>query len=221
MSPDSFEEIDSLARKLMARQWWREAERKSARRPDGLYVPAVSRNRLIAEQALVREPIPNSRGAEIWIAYSTMRKEALRIKQERLGLKLVDELSDALNGYVAFPKRDAPRLPTGDQNLVQYIPVHGGITYVVKDSFAAVWGFDTLHYSSEEQPRADQDWIRGQCLILYYGLRLAAKLWPEFRRASHARRVELAQAMLDILPGTQVRDMGFTALVNLMIGKVG
>ena len=127
----------------------------------------------------------------------------------------------ALNGYVAFPKRRAPRIPGDDQNLVQYIPIHGGVTYACKDSYAAVWGFDTMHHQSEAQPRTDQDWIRGQCLILYYGLRLSEKLWPEFRRASDARRLELAQGMFELLPGGDIRDLGFTALLNLLIGKVG
>ena len=67
---------------------------------------------------------------------------------------------EALNGYVAFPKRHAPRLPVNYQNLVQYMPIHGGVTYVRKDSYAAVWGFDTMHLDSAALPRTDCDWMR-------------------------------------------------------------
>jgi hypothetical protein len=145
------------------------------------------------------------------------------IRREGIGGEFLQALCDpdALNGYVAFPKRSAPQVPAGFGNIVQYIPVHGGINYATKDAFAAVWGFDTLHLNSELQPRTDPDWIRGQCLILYCGLRRAEKLWPEFRRATLKRRAELAQELFGILPGTPLRDAGFTALCNLVMGKVG
>jgi hypothetical protein len=222
-------ELERLARRMRAREWERAAYRRWLRRPEGRrYQPAAApQNRVIAEATLVREPIPNSGGAEIWITYHAGREEFLRMREDpvlkRLMLSGTTEFldPDALNGYVAFPKRRAPRIPGNHENLVQYIPVHGGVTYARKDSYAAVWGFDTMHHGSEQQPRTDRDWIRGQCLILFYGLRLGAKLWPEFRRAPRARRVELAQGMFDLLPGGDARDLGFTALLNLLTGKVG
>jgi hypothetical protein len=129
--------------------------------------------------------------------------------------------ADALNGYVAFPKRRAPHIPPGTGSLTSYIPVHGGVTYASKDSFAAVWGFDTMHSGSEHEPRGDKDWILANCVILYRGLLLAAKLWPEFRRAGRDRRMVLAQQLLDLIPEQPLMEkLGFEALINLMCGKV-
>jgi hypothetical protein len=202
-----------------------EIERRAARRVNGRLQAVRSGNRAIAEAALVREPIPGGRGAEFWITYHPGRQEFLEIR-ERMPelyetLKVCDP--DALNGYVAFPKRSAPRVPKNTTgNIVQYIPVHGGITWARKDSFMAVWGFDTVHWRSEHQPRTDRDWIRANCWILYRGLVLAGSLWPEFRRASQQRRAELAQQVIDLVEEQPLSEnLGFEALINTLIGRVG
>jgi hypothetical protein len=212
-------EATAALRRLNAR---REAARKAARfKPDGSLALASSDNARIAGVALVREPVPNGHGAEFWITYNGARAEFLRLRDDpamsKLALSLCDP--DALNGYVAFPKRQAPRLPRSTGNIVQYIPVHGGVTWACKDSYMAVWGFDTGHAYSERQPRTDQDWIRANCWVLYRGLLLAAKLWPEFRRASQRRRAELAQELLDLV-GEQplMEKLGFEALIKTFFG---
>jgi len=123
---------------------------------------------------------------------------------------------------VAFPKRHAPRLKMGTGNIVQYIPVHGGITYMEKDSVAAVWGFDTQHLSSEKEPIAEPEWVVANCWILYRGLKLAAKLWPEFRRAGNMRRAELAQQLLDLVEEQPLGDkLGFEAMLSVLTGRIG
>lgn len=202
------------------------AEKKRARfGTHGKFVKRTLRNQLIAEQALVRERLGPH--AELWITYNGSRNEALSIRAdvelaERLPLTVTIMDPDALNGYVAFDKRHAPHLPAGEQNLVQYIPVHGGITYAHKDSVAAVWGFDTMHYRSENEPRTDRDWIRAHCWILYRGLLLAGKHWKEFSRAGRERKMEIVQELLDLVPEQAMQDkLGFTALLNTLMGKVG
>lgn len=206
-----------------------EAERKAARfRPDGKLRPTRSGNRQIAEAALVREPVPGDRrGAEFWITYTGMRESWLQMRDHPI-LNELPELSrhvepDALNGYVAFPKRNAPRLPANRTgNIVQYIPVHGGITWARKDSYAAVWGFDTGHYGSEKQPRTDKDWIRAHCWVLYRGLLAAEKLWPEFERASRDRRAEIADELLGLIEEQPMLEkMGFEAMIGLLFGRIG
>jgi hypothetical protein len=211
----------ALLRRMNAR---REAARKAARlKPDGSLALARSANAHIAQAALVREPVPNGRGAEFWITYCAGRDEFLRLRDDPAFSKLTFCDPDALNGYVAFPKRQAPSLPRSTGNIVQYIPVHGGVTWARKDSFMAVWGFDTMHATSEREPRTDQDWIRANCWVLYRGLLLAAKLWPEFRRASQKRRAELAEELLDLV-GEQplMEKLGFEALIGTFLGgRVG
>ena len=219
-------ELAKAAAALRGIQERQEARRRAARfRPDGKLRPTESRNRFIAETALVREPIPDGHGAEFWITYTGNRAEWQRVKDDPI-LAQLPELSkhldpDALNGYVAYPKRHAPRLPKGDCNIVQYIPVHGGITWACKDSYMAVWGFDTMHCNSAEQPRADQDWIRANCWVLYRGLMLAEKRWPEFRRASRSRRAEIADELLALIEEQPLLEkLGFNAMINMLFGRI-
>jgi hypothetical protein len=220
-------DIEVLKRQKRWREQERAQERKLARfHPvTGRLLPKDSRNRLISDDALAREPI-GKHGAELWITYTPGREEFLRVR--RLYPELDSTLKfcdpDALNGYVAFPKRHAPRLPMDIGNIVQYIPVHGGVSYAHKDATAAVWGFDTMHAGSEDVPRTDRDWMRHQCHILHHGLEIAAGLWPEFRRAGQARRIEMAQGLFDIDPAAEGgldKRLGFQALVNLMCGRIG
>lgn len=218
---DELEQAATLLRTMRDR---REARRRAARyRPDGSLRPAESRNRCIAESALVRELVPDGHGAEFWITYNGNRESALQLRDDPV-LTQFPEITkhmdpDALNGYVAYPKRHAPRLPQGTGNIVQYIPVHGGVTYACKDSFMAVWGFDTMHAGSEEHPRSDRDWIRAHCWLLYRGLMLAEQLWPEFRRASQERRAELVEQLLALVEERALPDkLGFQALMGLVLG---
>jgi hypothetical protein len=186
-----------------------------------------SHNRHLHDVAIIREPLGRNGDAELWIAYTGMREEALRLRATHPELEYFHSVCDpdALNGYVAFPKRRGPKLPTHYQGLVQYIPVHGGITYAVKDSFATVFGFDTAHWKSEDQPRTDPEWIRYQCHVLHHGLRMAEELWPKFRKANRDGKIAIAQTLFEECDPAQsgrVSDrLGFTALINLMCGKVG
>lgn len=222
---DDLAQAATLLRRMNER---REAARRAARfRPDGSLRPRESRNRFIAETALVRELIPGGHGAEFWITYTGMRESWIQLRDNPIIAAQLPETMktcepDALNGYVAFPKRHAPRLPAGTGGIVKYIPVHGGVTYAVKDSYMAVWGFDTMHYRSGAQPRTDQDWIRANCWVLYRGLMLAEKHWPEFERASQGRRAEIADVLLALVEEQPLLDkLGFEAMIGMLFGRVG
>jgi hypothetical protein len=218
------EELQKATQALKRIEARREAERRAARfRPDGKLRPTESGNAEIARHTLEWEAIPHSR-AEIWITYTGRREEWMRVRNDPNLTEASRSLDpDALNGYVAWPKRHAPRIPHNDTgNIVQYIPVHGGITWACKDSYAAVWGFDTMHHASEKQPRTDKDWVRANCWVLYRGLLLAEKLWPEFRRASQDRRAQIAQQLLDLVEEQPlVEKLGFEAMVGMLFGRVG
>lgn len=221
------DELINLSRKLRWSDQRREAERKQARFDDrGRLKPRIIGNASIRESALERKPIDDGR-AEIWITYTGMREAWLQLRSNSAVVKQLPELlktadPQALNGYVAFPKRRTPKLPPEAKELTKYIPVHGGITYACKDSLAAVWGFDTMHYGSENQPRTERAWIRANCWILYRGLLLAEQLWPEFRRASETRRVELAQQLLDLVPEQPLGEkLSTEAMISVLsLGKV-
>lgn len=221
------DELRDIGRELRGMQLRREAARKAARfDADGRLRRRESRNRGIHDRAHIREPIGRG-GAELWICYPPLREETLRIRAneelwELCGALVLDP--DALNGYVAFPKRHAPRLPATTGGLAQYIPVHGGVTYAEKDSFAAVWGFDTMHHNSASFPRTDPEWIRYECALLHHGLQVAAELWPVFRREPDpAKRAAIAQGLFDIemaASGGVTDRLGFEALLSLLTGRI-
>jgi hypothetical protein len=215
--------------RMRAMEVERERERKRGRfhPATGKLLPRESRNRSIHDRAFVREPLGLRKDAELWITYNPWREDRLRMLEEHPELVWTIGFCDpdALNGYVAWPKRHGPRLPMKTGGLVQYIPVHGGVTYAVKDSFATVWGFDTMHAGSQDVERTNPDWIRYECALLHHGLQVAEGLWPKFRRERDVqKRAEMAQALLDIEPaasGGLGDRLGFTALFNLLGGKIG
>lgn len=220
MADDNLKELDRLMWQLRGRTEARTRKRRAARRGAGKYKPRDSRNRYIAETALVRESIDQGR-AEIWITYTGLREEWLRLRRLPEFRDNKEFEPDALNGYIAWRKRWKPRVPVTTGGLVKYIPVHGGVTWAHKDSYAAVWGFDTMHAASENEPRTDRDWIRGNCWILYRGLILAAQLWPEFQRANRRRKAQLAEQLLALLPEQPMgKKLGFEAMIGLLAGDV-
>jgi hypothetical protein len=228
----AFPEMESTLRNLSLEMRVMEARREKERKlrrlnpATGKLLPRESRNRWIHDQAFVREPL--GRGdAELWITYTPRREDHIRMREEHPELFQTIGLCDpdALNGYVAWPKRHGPKLPMETGGIIQYIPVHGGVTYALKDSFATVWGFDTMHAGSPGVERTNSDWIRFQCHLLHHGLQVAEGLWPKFRRERDVhKRAEMAQALFDIEPaasGGLGDRLGFTALLNLLTGKIG
>ena len=108
-------------------------------------------------------------GVEYWIVGSPMDEEFRRMQASELAGELpsgfcerssIGEMVGSLNGYVAFPKRRAPlRVPKlfDEKNgLLDYIPVHGGVTYSCKDATGCVFGFDTAHFGSKFIPRTER-----------------------------------------------------------------
>lgn len=223
---ESLARLEDIGLEMFRTQQRLAKQRRDARRPDGRrYVKKPSHNAFIREAAHIHEPLQEAkRPAELWISYSPLRAEALRIR-EMPELKIAASIMDpdALNGYVWFPKRHAPALPVDTHGIVKYIPVHGGVTYACKDATGVVYGFDTGHFNSEKLPRTDPDWMRYQCHVLYMGLEVAAELWPEYRRAGFERRKELASKVFEVdeaASGTVPDRLGFEALLSLLCGRI-
>ncbi|HEY1897029.1 MAG TPA: hypothetical protein VGG62_12180 [Terracidiphilus sp.] len=211
---------------------WQMKQRKTAARiaartdpATGKLAKTVSNNAYIRSKAIVVEPMISRRGAELWITYNGARGDFLRMRKEFAPTRASTFCDpDALNGYVAFPKRHAPRMPITTGGIVKYIPVHGGATWACKDATAAVWGFDTMHAGSENVERTNQDWIRYQCHVLHHGLEIAEELWPKFKRATQAQRAEMAQQLFDIdvaASGRTTDRLGFEAMLGILFGRIG
>lgn len=199
----------------------RRAYEKRMRRFDphrpGRFVKRESQNAFIRSTAIRVDKLAD--GVELWVTYSPLREGELRMRELYAELKFAGIDPDALNGYIAFPKRRAPRIPRNDTgNIAQYIPVHGGITYAAKDSTAAVWGFDTQHAGSEHTDRTNPEWIVYNCLVMHHCLVHAGKLWPEWKRANREKRIAIAERLQ---ASVAVGELGFGALISALCGRVG
>ena len=120
------------------------------------------------------------------------------------------------NGYVVFPKR--PVKQREYEGILNYVPVHGGITYANYDKLGMVYGFDTNHYNSDNFPKEDFKWIKQQCEIMIEGILIASDVEKEYRKSkSNKEKTEYIQKVADINP---TNDLGFGAMLNLLSGKL-
>jgi len=116
------------------------------------------------------------------------------------------------NGYVVFPKR--PVKEREHEGIINYVPVHGGITYAEKDKLGMVYGFDTCHYNSDDFPKNDMKWIKKQCEIMIKGILAASKVEKEYRKSkSNEEKAKHIQKVADVNP---TNDLGFGAMINLL-----
>lgn len=169
-------------------------------------------------------------GIEYWIVDNPMGREfdeiCERMKDQdvppdtwELLLGHARHYAGALNGYVVFPKRDCPvGMGPRATGILEYVPVHGGITYATKDALGCVFGFDTAHHSSPHLPIAEPKWIKWQCEVMYEGIKLAGKVEPEYRKTrNNLRRAELVQPILDLIPEGEW-SMG--VMLNVLMGRL-
>jgi hypothetical protein len=164
-------------------------------------------------------------GVEYWIAPSRLGEEFEKMKKlEAEGVlppgylenSFFKDMVGALNGYVAFPKRRAPLRTRKADGIVDFIPVHGGVTYYHKDATACVFGFDTGHFNSSHLPITDKAWIKWQCKVLYEGVVKAAAIENEYRHAqTNDARAKILQPLADLIPE---EDLGTGALIRIMFG---
>lgn len=100
---------------------------------------------------------------------------------ERDGLKFSVVQNHALCGYVRFPTR--PVAEDGYHGILDYVPVHGGITYAHEDAEGMVYGFDCGHADDDEDPRMqDVSWVKGEAERLGMAIREAAKIESDYLR---------------------------------------
>jgi hypothetical protein len=169
------------------------------------------------------------RGVEYWIVEHPMSGSAERmIAAEEMPdgfaesglMKDLLEMRGALNGYVAFPKRRAPLRGRrwDDLGIAAYVPVHGGITYAVKDQTACVYGFDTGHITSDGVPRADKKWIAWQCRVLHEGIRKAELVEKAYVRAQTDReRIRLVRPLLEMVPE---QELSTHVMLKMLTGRI-
>jgi len=77
-------------------------------------------------------------------------------------------------GYVRFARR--PVIEVGYSGILDYVPVHGGITYAKQQGRQMVYGFDCCHCDDLfKPPLRDIEWLFSECERMGNAIKIAAK----------------------------------------------
>lgn len=129
---------------------------------------------------------------------------------------------NALNGYILFESKHShtkkPVLENGYNGILSYVPVHGGITFCSHSKEGSFYGFDTIHFNSENFPRLDIKWIKSQIEIMLKGILIAKKVEKKYLQScSNKQKIKYCEMVFNVNP-TEEFNMGIT--LNLLSGRL-
>lgn len=195
----------------------------------------IARDRQIATQKRVMESETDLIADQAWLCWSKdglrfflcespVWKESEGIKREQP--KLYAELRSLsqfgrFNGYVRFPK--LPVVAPGIHGILDYVPVHGGITYCQEWWDGSVtYGFDTAHAWSMEMPEIvnDVDWMMQETESMGRAIQIAARFEHYYLQADedNERKARVLDRMGKFLPVYPFDKMHI--MLNLMRGEL-
>jgi len=128
------------------------------------------------------------------------------------------------NGYVRFPKR--PFRERGYDGIVQYVPVHGGITFAEEDlDGSMVYGFDTNHAGDEgrDDELDNHVYLIRQCHLMGEAIRILRRYERRYKRRTALGRArlldDLSRRVLGHLGGPIRPDMNTGVIIRMLTGK--
>jgi hypothetical protein len=151
-----------------------------------------------------------------------MEFEKVRRQSPELASRLSDLLSGfgRFNGYVRFPA--LPVVAPGMHGIIDYVPVHGGITFFQQWWDGSVtYGFDTGHAVSLEHPEIlnDLEWMMTETESMARGIQIAARFERFYLNAGddNKRKARVLGRMGKFLP---VEDLSISMMLNLLQGEL-
>lgn len=141
----------------------------------------------------------------------------IKIRGQKLRFRITHGM-EGLNGYVTFPKR--PVREEAYEGILLYVGVHGGITYADElDNGEMEYGFDTVHYRSEDFPRDDPKWILGQIRLMAESIIVASEVEDAYLRCkTNMGKAKHVQKVRDVAGDNA--DLSFGAMINMLGGKI-
>lgn len=128
------------------------------------------------------------------------------------------------NGYCRFKHK--PVIEEGYHGILNYVPVHGGITYCRHSKGVSTYGFDTAHSDDENNPLCRNiEWIEFQCRLMADSIRIAARFEPAYLKFRDKRTrafvVDKFHSAIRRKTG-QNFNLGnnFGAMINLLCGEI-
>ena len=196
---------------------------------------AISRDREISIRKKVMEDQTDFIADNAWLCWSkgelrfflaesAVYRETEGIKRDRP--KLYASLPTLaqwgrFNGYVRFPK--LPVVAPGIHGIIDYVPVHGGITYCQEWWDGSVtYGFDTAHAISGRMTEIINDvgWMMAETESMARAIQIAARFEPYYLKADddNQRKARVLDRMRKFLPVGLTDNMNI--MLNLMRGEL-
>lgn len=127
--------------------------------------------------------------------------------------------SGHLCGYVAFPAKDTPAEWVGNYNAdaLQYLAVHGGLTYAKRHGDWCVFGFDCAHSGDDERMELrDTTYVMALTRQMREQMILLRTRLDEYRKGNREQRVTIIEEIRE--KATEKTEFGFGALIGMMAG---
>ncbi len=145
--------------------------------------------------------------------FNETRKDLCVIKNDSL-------FSKHYCGYVVFHNRNIPKKWQGnyDADALQYLSVHGGITYCEKVGNYTVFGFDCAHYSDEDNHQLkDIKYVFMLTAQMKQQIKEYADNYKKYKAYKTKRgRINFVQKIMD---ASEINcALGFGGLIGVMSG---
>jgi len=125
-----------------------------------------------------------------------------------------------LCGYCVIEKSNIPKEWWGNYNAdgLQYLNVHGGITYCRKEGDYVVFGFDCAHSGDENIPELkNMEHVLALAQDMKRQILDYASIIDEWRTADDKKKAEMLDAIRE--KAKYKHEFGFGALIGIMFGN--
>jgi len=127
------------------------------------------------------------------------------------------------NGYVAIENSKIPKKWQGNYNAdgLQYLQIHGGITFCEKHDNYTVFGFDCAHADDKENKRLyELDYVMELTEQMEQQILEYAKRYNEWEKAKKKRKLDILDEIR--VTAKHKQEYGFGALIGILCGgKLG
>ena len=127
-------------------------------------------------------------------------------------------------GYCRFPER--PTIEQGYSGILNYVPVHGGITYSAQDDDGTmVYGFDCAHAGDEHRDELfDLDRLSAECEQMAFAIEKAAEVERAYvTAATDEQKAVIIDDYHSVLESEGIvfkLTDNFGAMLNVLAGKL-
>lgn len=131
---------------------------------------------------------------------------------------------EQFNGYCRFKRK--PVYERGYDGILNYVPVHGGITFALHQFGVSTYGFDTAHAGDDENPLCKNiEWVEHQALVMAESVRIAALYERDYLkfndRYARAEVIDRYHRHVRRAIGQPFELMNnFGAMINAITGKI-